>query len=176
MSSSRLLRFEMKSPDYIAKIKQLYQRHNNYRKVGRILGLSDTAIRYACKNDYGRVKKKRGPRFLIPEQKHGRIKAVVKRLGEQKEKVTAEKIKNTLDLEVSVRTVCRAMSKLGLTHKNAPQKLPLQEHHKKIRVEMARDWIATGTFNQNVVWTDEKRFSMDGPDNWLTWFDPFDPP
>jgi hypothetical protein len=68
------------------------------------------------------------------------------------------------------------MSKLGLTHKSVPKKLPLTALHKKKRVEKAREWIAAGTFTKNVVWTDEKRFSMDGPDNWLTWFDPFDPP
>lgn len=166
----------MKSLDSIQKIRQLYKLHKSYQKVGDILKMPKSSVYYACKNDYERVKKKIGPKFSIPTSKHCEIRAVVKRLTRMKEKISAHKIKSTCNLGQSIRTIERTMSKLKLDYGNPPQILPLKEEHKKIRLDMAREWLANGTFQKNVVWTDEKRFSMDGPDNWCTWYDPINPP
>jgi len=75
-----------------------------------------------------------------------------------------------------LRTVQRALSELGLTYNKIPKKLPLTKAHKKKRVECARKWIAENLISQNVVFSEEKRFKFDGPDNWCSWFDPSDPP
>lgn len=60
-------------------------------------------------------------------------------------------------------------------YKKVQRSPPLTSQHKKQRVEFAREWIGDNVLNKNVVFNDEKRFSF-GPDNWFSWYDPFNPP
>ena len=154
----------------------MYSEKKNYRKVGLIFKIDHSTVRYIVKNDYTRVKKKRGPKKKISPREKTKIKVEVKRLQSKNERVFARKIKTSCNIDTSLRTLQRAMSELGLEYKKIQQKLPLTNKHKKQRVEFARKWIAENTINKNVVFSDEKRFSFDGPDNWSSWYDPLDPP
>ena len=166
----------MYSKDLIDKVKELYDKNKNLRETSRILNISYSTVYYMCKNNYERVKKKTGPKKIIEKRLKTRIKRQVKELKTKNQKITANKIKNNCDIEASLRTVQRALSELGLSYNKIPKKLPLTKAHKEKRVELARKWISENLIAQNVVFSDEKRFKFDGPDNWCSWYDPFDPP
>lgn len=68
------------------------------------------------------------------------------------------------------------MKGLGLKYGKVPKRTPLQAQHKQKRFELAENWIVENLVTKKVVFTDEKRFSFDGPDNWFSWYDPFNPP
>lgn len=163
----------MYSDDLRDKVREIFRKN---RSVSSKLDMALSTVYYMVNNDYSRLKKKTGPRKIITPKQATLIKLEVKRLQSKKHRVFARKIKEKCKVEASVRTVQRAMTKLGLTYKKIPQKLPLTDSHKKERVEFARKWIGHNVLSKNVVFSDEKRFSFDGPDNWFSWYDPFHPP
>ena len=128
------------------------------------------------KNNYQRIKKKPGPKYKIKPYQMLKIKREVRRLKSENQKVTARKIQASCDFDVNLRSVQRSLKRLGFSYKKVEMKLPLTQNHKLKRVELARKWIGENIINKNVVFSDEKRFKCDGPDNWCSWYDPFDPP
>ena len=166
----------MYSEDLRKKVRDIFKKAKNYRSVASKIDMQPSTVHYFVKNDYSRLKKKTGPRKKITSRQTTKIKLEVKRLQSKNQRVYARKIKEDCEVEASVRTIQRAMSQLGLTYKKTPQKLPLTTSHKIERVEFARKWIGDNVLSKNVVFSDEKRFSFDGPDNWFSWYDPFDPP
>ncbi len=167
---------KMYSDDLIEKVRASYKRKKNYRAVASHFGMHHSTVAYMVNNDYSRLKRKTGPRKKISARQTTKMKLEVKRLQGRHEHVYARKIKNNCDIEASVRTVERALSELGFNYSKVLKQLPLTAKHKKVRVEFARKWIGDNVLSKNVVFSDEKRFSFDGPDNWFSWYDPFDPP
>ena len=166
----------MHSIDLVEKVRQLYKTIKSYREVGNLLKMNESTIRYMVKNDYSRLKKERGREKKLTRREGSVIKREIKRLQDKNEKILASKIKTNCSIEASVRTVERALKDLGLTYKPIPRRNPLQPHHMKERVELAEKWIGENLIGNNLVFADEKRFSFDGPDNWFSWYDPFNPP
>lgn len=165
----------MHSADFINKVRQLYGVHKNYRKVAKLLKMSHTTVMYMIKNNYDCLKKKTGPKKKINSREKTKIKKEARRLRGLNQRVSARKIKANCDISTSLRTVQRTISTLGFNYGKIQKKLPLTAKHKKLRIQLARKWIAQNIVNKNLVFSDEKKFKFDGPDNWCSWYDPFDP-
>src|SRR5258705_1393027 len=74
---------------------------------------------------------------------------------------TATSIKHSLELNVSSATVRKRLKEAGLKHHIPAVKEILTETHRRRRVQFARDHL---NFDwQNVVFSDEKMFSSEGP-------------
>jgi len=97
-------------------------------------------------------------------------------LKDENSKVTAARIKENCSIDASIRTVRRELARLGFGYGNVTKKLPLTKVQKTRRIELARKWINENLISKNIVFSDEKHFKCDGPDNWFSWYDPFDPP
>lgn len=86
------------------------------------------------------------------------------------EKVTARKVEKECDLNhSSLRTIRRSLRGLKYKYKTAVKKIILTKKHKAKRVEVAKAWIAKSHPWIKVIFTDEKRFNLDGPDSWRSW-------
>ena len=166
----------MYSKDFVENVKEIYKTNKNLRETSRNIRKPYSTVHYMIKNDYNRIKKKRGPKKIINSREKTKIKRVFKVLKDKNQKITAKKIKIESGIDASISTIQRALADLNLTYGEIPKKLPLTKEHKLKRVELAKKWIAENLITKNIVFTDEKRFKFDGPDNWCSWYDPFDPP
>jgi transposase len=155
----------MHSKEVIQKVKQFYQEEKSLRKVAARLDLSVSSVSYILNNNYDKVKKKRGPKTIINKRKNTLIKKEVRKLKGLSQKVTAEKIKTACNIDANIRTVQRKLSELNFKYGNVQKKLPLNKKHKEERVRFADKCIKELKFVFNTIFSDEKRFSFDGPDN-----------
>lgn len=161
----------MYSKDLIDKVKQLYDQDKSIAKVASKLSLPYTTVQYMVKNDYDRVKGKRGRPKLLKEREKTKIKRSVRQLNQRGEKVSALKVINETNSVVSKSTMRRQLNELGFKYKKVKQSIVLTQKHKAERLEHCQKWINENQDWSSTVFSDEKRFSFDGPDNFLTYSD-----
>ena len=69
-------------------------------------------------------------------------------------------------MDVSQRTLTNWLSKHEFNYKKGAQNMQLSAAHWKIRMEVISTWIHKNIPWEKAVFTDEKRFTLDEPDNW----------
>ena len=81
-------------------------------------------------------------------------------------KVTASGIINEMELDCSRRTANNLLAKNEYKYQKGPQKLQLTPGYKALRIKLISTWIHKSIPWGSTVFTNEKRFRLDGPDNW----------
>ena len=138
------------------------------RRIAMDLKLSKSTVEYMLKTNSER-KKKRGRKRSIDKRTERRIKRTVTRLLTSGEKVKTRKVKEKCELDVNVRTVQRMLHRIGLKYAKAKKNITLTKKHKGARRECVNRWLTKHVDFKKVIFTDEKRFKFDGPDEWCTW-------
>lgn len=137
--------------------KEGYSNRDIAKKIKRSHSLVDNYIKLGDK--YG-LKKKRGRKSMVG--------AVLKKKiihFASKKLLSSTKIKGELLLKQSARTIRRILShSSSLVYKKFKSKPPLTENNKKVRLEFAKESIKNRQDWFKIIWSDEKKFNLDGPD------------
>lgn len=162
-------RKDMHDKNIVETVLRLRNEKKSFKQIGDQLNLNKSTIFGIIHRKPENVKKKRGPKPLLDKTIKLRIKRYANCKFSKGEKVSCPKIIQDLGLVVSPETVRRSMAKSTFKYKKSRQKIVLSKSHKIKRVEKCLSWIERDIFSSNIIFTDEKRFSLDGPDNYSSY-------
>lgn len=141
----------------------------SYVEIARLLKISKSSAQSLCNYKMKIHKQKRGRHFAIDKKTSLRIKRTTSSLLENGTKVNCKKIILNTDLNVSRWTVGRYLRRHEYRYKKANVQINLTKKHKQDRLNIVKSWIISDHDWFQTVFSDEKKFSFDGPDNWSSY-------
>lgn len=151
------------------KIQFQYRKLKSYVKTAEKCKVSKNTVVRVIKNLDRKTGKKMGRPKKVHRRQLSMINKFVKVERKQGHRITGHIIEENFTLDCSNRTIRRALAKSNLSYKNVPKSLPLTDKHKQARLNFATQHVTDRTDFSLWIFTDEKRFSLDGPDSWGSW-------
>jgi transposase len=141
----------------------------SYAEIAELLSITRNEAINLCYYKLKTIKRKSGPPKKLKGYHQLLIKRTICHFHEKKTKVNAPKIIKECNLDVSLRTVQRHLKCQGLKYKRSKSKINLSKSHKEKRLEIITEWITKNQKWETTIFSDEKRFSLDGPDDWRSY-------
>ena len=143
------------------KIGVYHEEGCSNREIGRRIKRSDkTVARFLrLRAKYGLKKPTKGNRKLTQRQINS-LKCLA-----TKKRLTCSQIKTELDLPVTKQHIASVLRTSPFIKWKKPQRKPvLQPRHIKQRLVFARNHMHWNNEWKNIIFSDEKKFNLDGPD------------
>jgi len=156
----------MYDEDIVIKIKKLKKDGKSYNEISKMLDIAKSSVWWILNKRKRGNHGKPGPKCKINRRLSTRIKRYVEKMNNNGSKVDCNKVKNELQLDIGRRTINNWFIKHGFKYKSHAQKFMLTNKHKNMRIEVVSEWLKEKIEWENCVFTDEKCWSLDGPDNW----------
>lgn len=152
------------------EIKDLYQKLESIRETAKEAGVSKNTVFNIIHNIKSKSKRRVGRPNAISKTCKTNIKRfVISEIG-QGRVINSRIIKENFKLSASRTTIRRELHSMGFYYDFVEKVLPLKNKNCKARVEFAEKHIRERTDFQYVIFSDEKRFNLDGPDNMGSYF------
>lgn len=150
-----------------AQIRAYNDDGHSSRYIGRKIGRSHTVV---CnyirdKENYGKNYKPRLNMVTTPQDRRAILRAA------SNSTLSVRRIKGKIGLKASKSTILRIIRKADyLKHLKIKKKTPLNESRRNQRLSFAKQQIRWDREWHQVVFSDEKKFNLDGPDGYNFYF------
>lgn len=138
----------------------------SYVEIGTIFNLSKSTVQSLINYKPIIHKRKSGPKYKVDKFTSLNIKKYINNSNENGLKVNCNGILDNLNLGVSRRTLNNWLLQREYSYVKKVQKMQLTKDHRLKRIKAVSSWIHTNIDFNCTVFTDEKKFNLDGPDNW----------
>lgn len=152
--------------------EKLKKENKTYGEIGAILGVTKDAARNLCNYKLKVNKKKTGCKPKINSKTRYAMRKEITLLKNEGKKINTTKIIRNCNLNISKTTCWRELNKSGLKYTHVRKKIILSKEHKIKRIEAITKWFSENHSWTKTIFTDEKKFSLDGPDDWGTYMLP----
>lgn len=149
-------------------VKKLYMDKMPISKISKNVQISRTSVYKIINN----VKNKRRGRKCTINHKliNNQIKRAVKKLGKCGKKISASLIKDNLPEPPSLRTIQKILNEnTEISYVKIQKHICLTQFQCDDRLLKIRTWLKERMNFADIIFSDECRFSMDGPDNFQSW-------
>ncbi len=149
------------SESEIKTINRLINENLSHRQIALKIKRSKTLVTNYLKNpkSYGNLKRS-GRRISLEPRPRRQILRVA-----SSNTISCKKIAGTLGLKVSRWTINRIINQSGYIRYAKKIVSPaLTDGHKELRLSWAKEHMTWNEEWKNIIWSDEKKFNMDGPD------------
>lgn len=140
-----------------------------YDEISGKLNLKWYDVRNVCHYKLKGIKKKTGPKHKITKAQRVSIKRQISLIQNNHEKVTSLKLIKECQLNANIRTVQYHLRNMGYVYKKINKQIYLSQQHKDERIRKITEWITAGHIWEKTIFSDEKRFCLDGPDDWRSY-------
>lgn len=138
----------------------------SYRQISVDLNMKINAVKTIITYKLKVHKQKRGPKMKIKKADALNIRRTISKEADKHHKITCNKVLQLTNIDVSRRTLNNWMLMNDMRYRKAAQKIMLSNKHKLERIRLVSQWIGQNIDWNTAIFMDEKRFSLDGPDNW----------
>jgi transposase len=159
----------MHSDELRKKVQLARRRGCTWNDLARKFDLPRSTCRDLVHQEGLPIKLQRGNHVKVKGEVLKRLRVAVKRLFKDEQRITAPKVLARAKTTLSTRTVQRFLHREGLKYLPQKKKIPLTDEHKVKRHQLCETWLVEGQASRNVIFTDESRFSLDGPDHIKSW-------
>ncbi|CAH2092976.1 unnamed protein product [Euphydryas editha] len=148
-------------------IKKLHSENYSMVKIAKIINRSHRVVRNFLKDpeNYGKKKRTGRPKATTPRERRSILRVA------SNSALTARQIAAEAGVSTNLRNVQRIIHDCEyLERKKLQRKPPLSDKHKLVRLQFAKDHVQWKKKWRKVIFTDEKKFNLDGPDGFNYYF------
>ena len=109
------------------------------------------------------------PNLKVTGNVKKRLILAIQNMKETNARITASSLIEKSNIRLSKSTVQRFLKNEGFKYMNSKKEIVRTQKHKNDRKEICQKWLIAGTSSKNIVFTDETRYNLDGPDNDMSW-------
>lgn len=159
----------MHSNEIKMEVVKLREEGKSLAEIGKIMHLPRSTVQKMIKPDKSKHVGPKGRPKIIGFKEKKVIDNSIRIMKKCGERVTSTKILKNTKLKCCSRTVRKHLEQTTYKYRKSTQMIQLTAEMKEKRLGCIKNWFKENINFNSLIFVDEKRFNLDGPDNFMSW-------